>query len=618
MRPSLLKEILTGYESKRTLRDDTRAAAPSERRFYAKKVSGMIGNGSRAAWKKSRFFEVVNRIWQSFVYISCRSIGMLLLFYGLTTLLLHFSQYYLMQMSDTIAPFLLGSGFVLLSLPLLLSGRPFCILLQEIPLADTVFFEFFCLRRMHKSESAVSLPSAVSALLGALLALFGFFVSLKLSLILPPATVFFFLAMSAPEFPFFMTLILLPYLPLSPYDTQLLAALVACILLSFLRKVIRGNRVLYLEQYDLILLLLAFCFAVSGIVGGLDGFRTAACFVLLLLGYTFAGNLLANRRLVDGIFHSLIFASVPISLFAVLQYALGIAEFDCFGRTLVGLSNGWATATFSSPTLLAAYLLAVIFLTVSFAADRQRPTGMRRLCLLLTALHTAALLFTGERGAWLAALLAPAAYFILRLRRHPGLLLSLLLLLPYTVYLLPSAPCTRVLSLLHLSSEAVTHRLSVLRASLSLLCDRLFFGTGFGAGAYREALSAYTDVAADTAGNLFLRLSCEAGLPALVLLLLLLLVRAGHLTAYARLLSSSVGRQTVAVTVAAFSLLVYGMTSDLFTSQTVFYLFFVLLGIGSATLRLSKQDRDDRLTYYGDDRSPDASVADILISDRYF
>lgn len=620
MRPFHLKELISGYESNRKLRAGTRAAGMTERSFYAKKISGMIGSRRKAAWKSTPAFQNFHRALQSLVYISCRSLGMYLLFYGLTTLLLHFARYYLMQASDVLFSFLLGTGLVLAALPLLLSGRPLCIVLQENSVTDTVFFEFFCLKRMHKGESVPSLPSAISALLGTLVALFGFFVSLPLSLLLPPALLFFFLSLSAPEFPFFVTLILLPYLPLLPQDTPILAALVGCVLLSFVRKVIRGNRVFYFEQYDLVLTLLALCLAISGILRGLDGMRTAAYFVLFLLGYTFAGNLLANRRLVDGIFRALIFASVPISLFAVLQYALGITEYHCFGRAHIGLSDGCATATFSAPTLLAAYLLAVIFLTVSFAADRQRPLHTRRLCLFLTALHIAALLFTGERGAWLAALLALAAYAFLRLGRRAGLSLTLLLLLPCAGLLLPISFSESLLTLLRLPPEIAALRRSVLVSSLSLLSDRLFFGVGLGGSAYQDALPFYAPegVTAAVTGNLFLQLACEAGALALLFFLLLLLIRARHLSAYARYLSSaSVGKQAIAVTVAVFSLLAFGMTSVFLTDPTVFYLFFVLLGIGSATLRLSKQDRDDRLTYYGDDRDPDASVADILISDRF-
>ena len=59
------------------------------------------------------------------------------------------------------------------------------------------------------------------------------------------------------------------------------------------------------------------------------------------------------------------------------------------------------------------------------------------------------------------------------------------------------------------------------------------------------------------------------------------------------------------------------MTENIFANPVTIYLFFVLFGIGSATLRLAKQDRDERLIYYGDDRSADASVADILISDKF-
>lgn len=622
MKSSLLaKRLFLGYEPVDPTLSDARTARLLGRKFYAKKISGITLFRRRHLRKNNRILQSVHDFLQSIVYISCRSVGLYLLSFGLLTLLLNFSKYYSVEGADVFFPLLSGAVVSLFAIPLLLSGRPLCLVLQNIRLTDSLFFEFFCLRRMHPAEAVPSLPGAISAFCGAGVALFGFFVSMPHALLLPPALLFFFLALSAPEFPFFLTLILLPYLPMLKDPSITLTALVLCGLLSFFRKVARGNRVLSLEQYDSVLTLFALFVLIGGAAAGLPAFRAAWYVVLLLFGYTFAGNLISNRRLVDGVFHALIYASFPISLFAVFQIAAGKESYPLFGREISGLVDGHVTGTFETPDVFAVYLLAVIILTVSRALDRQRPVSLRVSCLFLALLQGTALCFTGERGACLALLFALAAYAVLKtVRRAPGVFLALLVLLPYGIFLLPSAARSWCLSFLLSGADRAATAQANIKAALMLFRDHPFLGAGIGEDALRGALSSYlpAGVAATDAGNLFLEIGCEAGGIALLFFLFLLIVRAHHLSFYARYLpSSSVGTHAVAVSVASVALLVYGMTENIFANPVTIYLFFVLFGIGSATFRLAKQDRDERLIYYGDDRSADASVADILISDKF-
>lgn len=619
MRPISLKKLFLGYEAGEIASSDARTARLLGRNFYAKKVSGLSFGRRRYPWQNTAFYQSFGRFWKSIVYISCRSAGFYLLSFGLLTLLLHFSKYYSVDGADIFVPLIIGAVTALFSVPLLLSGRPLCLVLQQLSLTDALFFEFFCLKRMHPAEAVDSLPSTVSALLGAGVALFGFFVSMPVALLVPPAILFFFLSLSAPEFPFFVTLILLPYFPIFPYSSVALAALVLVGLLSFFRKVARGNRVFYLEQYDAVLLLFALTLLIGGACAGLVSLRAAVYLALLLFGYTFAGNLISNRRLVDGVFHALIYASVPISLFAVYQHIAGKEGYFWFGQEISGLVDGHVTGTFDTPDIFAAYLLAVSILTLSRAFDRQRKTAFRFLSLFLTALQAVALLLTGVYAAWATLLFSLLAYAVLKTaRRHPAPWLVLLVVLPYALYLLPAAWRDGILSFL--LPEGATAYLAKFKAALRLFRDHLFFGVGVGSDAFRRAAADYLPGGAEVsdAGNLFLEVACEAGIFCLLFFLLLLVIRAVHLSSYARYLASSaVGSHAVAVTVALLSLLVFGMTESVLASPVIFYLFFVLFGIGSATLRLAKKDRDERLIYYGDDRSADASVADILISDKY-
>jgi hypothetical protein len=64
---------------------------------------------------------------------------------------------------------------------------------------------------------------------------------------------------------------------------------------------------------------------------------------------------------------------------------------------------------------------------------------------------------------------------------------------------------------------------------------------------------------------------------------------------------------------AVFALICFGTFANVFADITVYYLFFSVFGVLSATLRIAKKEHDDRLGYYGDSRSADSSVIDIRL-----
>lgn len=106
--------------------------------------------------------------------------------------------------------------------------------------------------------------------------------------------------------------------------------------------------------------------------------------------------------------------------------------------------------------------------------------------------------------------------------------------------------------------------------------------------------------------NLFLELAAEAGAVALVALLAILLVRMRHRITYRRYLRhSDINLVSSAAGAAIIALLSIGAVSYIWQDLSVFYIFWCIFGIGSATLRIAKQENDDRVLYYQIDRDVD-------------
>ncbi len=613
MNRQIIRGLLKGYELPKAHMRGERISYGKT--FYAKRISGIGAEKGTAA---ARIGHALQSMGRALYFIPCRIYGAFALSLGLVTLLLHFAHYYfLAEARDVFLPLVIGVLTTILAILLLISEKPLAIALQDGQLSEYLFFEFFCFKRVYRAQAPTHVPPFLAVLLGIVLAMLGYFVTPQLLMISIFALLFITLSFSSPEFPFFLTLLLLPILPLLAHPTAVLCVTVAISTLSFAKKVYNGNRVFALEQYDLLILIFIAFYSLSGIFrGGKSSLYSALTFILLASGYTLASNLITNRRLAHRAVGALLFSSVPVSILAIYQYAAGLAELKWLDSGFEGVIAGRATATFDNPNIFAVYLLAITVISFGFLAEGEG-TLQKSLYGVCFVLSLAALIFTWCRGAWLALLIAIPAYLCLRFLRRPGLLLSLIFLIPCGIYFMPAPLQMRLLSILDLSDSSIAYRLSIFRSSLSMLRENLFLGIGVGADNFYAAFAPYAEdgVIAPHSHNLLLQIGCEAGIPALITFALLFFARMRHLSVYGRYIRHGSTRTvTVFGTLALFALLIFGMTDYIWLSPSMYYLFFVLFGMGSASLRIAKEEADDRLNYHGDARRADSSVIDISLA----
>ena len=129
-----------------------------------------------------------------------------------------------------------------------------------------------------------------------------------------------------------------------------------------------------------------------------------------------------------------------------------------------------------------------------------------------------------------------------------------------------------------------------------MFLDNIFIGVGIGDEAFSEEFLKYAEdsVTAPHSHNLFLELGCEVGIFALILFIVLLVIRVRHRAAYAKYVrNSSVDNLSTVSGTVIFSLLIFGMTDYIWYSSSMYFLFWVIFALGSATLRISKKEYDE-------------------------
>ena len=273
------------------------------------------------------------------------------------------------------------------------------------------------------------------------------------------------------------------------------------------------------------------------------------------------------------------------------------------------------TGTFENPNVLAMFLL-VASLFALYHLHSSKTLWNKVVCFVIFALHLFALVLTFSRGAYIAIGFTLLALFVLRCSKHPGILLSALAVLPHTLFFLPTSLVERLLSVFNLADSSIAYRLSIARSSIAMFRDRLLFGIGVGEETFRDAFFAYAEegIVAPHSHNLFLQIGCEAGVFTLICFLLILIVRGREATVSVPLTRRSTVRLSSVYSLAAlFSLILFGFSDDIFSTFPIFYLFWIVFGVGSAVLAVANREREDKRNYYGDGQRPESSIVDIRL-----
>ena len=546
------------------------------------------GAGTSIRLVKSIVSKTFGALSEKFVFTSARSYGAMGISYGLLSLFLYFGKNYFLNIEESnILSLICAAALIAISAPLLFFDKPICIFFQDFFLTDFIIFEFFSIKRMDKADAVPGFSVLLSVVMGFIPALAGLFVPPVYVLLSVVLLVFVSIAIVTPEFPIIFALLVAPYLSPIPDTGIILASLSLLSFVSFAFKVATGKRSYHFEIYDALFLLMSVFFLLSGIVN--HDVTNSFVMIALTLSYIPVSNIIVNRRLADCAVNAFIVSSVPISVFSLVQY---ITAF--FGKV-----DFTARAIFVNTDSYSAFILLAMALSFCFAEEKKN--RFKKLAYHAIAfLHFINVIFAWHVGLWLSTLIAVFAYFIIRSKRARKEILLVLIVLPYFLFLLPEAFFAKISEALNIS-PAINALISGFKGSFKMFLDNAAFGVGFGAET--------------PAVNAMLSIAVNFGAAVLGIFIVIFILRLIQLSEYGVYMRSSLlSLITKAGALAIFGLVSLGMTADVFSDITVYFLFISIFGVLSAALRISKTEYLDRLSYYGDQRSADSSDISVRIS----
>lgn len=562
--------------------------------FFSKELSGVTSKRARAFFngRISRFFTELSKVISQ---ASTRFFGYIFLTFGLISLAVTLGEYYLGFSSEiSMVTVVIGGAFTLLSVPFLIKDRPTNVMLQNFPLTDFILFEFFTVNRVLKNDARIKIPPILGVIVGIIPAVCGYFYSIENVVIIIVAVLFFAVSMVSPEFPILFSLLFLPYLDVVPYSSETLALISVVALISFMRKALVGKRVYAFELHDVILLIFAALLVISSFVdGSYESEKWGWIYVSVLFSYIPLSNMIVNRRLALRVTNAISLSMLPVAIWAIAEYVIAIVRGE----------HHPSSSILSSPEELCAFLTVGMILATLFAMERGEARGKAAYVTLL-GVYAAALITTECVPVLVVLLLCAPAYVIIRSLSMPRELLVIIAFLPCALYFLPDTVLENISSFFFAMPDLVEMKADFLEA-LRTFKDNLIFGIG---------TDGITDLGHSTTSNFLVEIACDFGIISAVAFGVMFLLKLRQLSVFSIYRSSSNVSNFIAMgTLSAFALVAFGAFFNIFADISIFYLFFATVAISTASLRISKRDHDDRLGYYGDQRSSDSSAVDVLL-----
>ena len=560
--------------------------------------------------ERSTVLRLVRALGRALLCCSVNTYGIFLLFFGCSSVVTYYMVGALNVAPPSTMHLITGAMLIVVSLPLFASSRSLAWCIRHSSILRAVVLRFFAIPEERLTSCGESgrehhLESLILAILVGVLTVWIAPYRIVGALCI---TLLVWLILHDPEIGMLLAVALVPFCSLLARPTLTLLLLVSVTLFGYLVKLLCGKRRLCMKSADWMILLLLALIGLGGLstYGGLHSLKSALAYVCLGLMYFVVANLVRTQSGVYRMLGALIGSGVLAALLGVWQYVFSTPSLEHLDLSLFADLGGRVSSTWGNPNMLAEALILILPLTVAVMLLQRRLIHGFGGALCVVALG-ACLIFTWSRGAWLGAIASLLMFFLLL--DHRVMSWALLGVVP-TAALLPLLPDTvlrRFASILSRTDSSIAYRRHLWQGVGDLLADHWLVGIGVGERAFREVYLSYALPGIETAmhsHSVYLQLLCALGIVGLIVFgaaMLLWLRCALHYVRYGRLRAP---RWIVLAGVAGVAaLLVMGLFDHVWYNYRIYMLFWTVMGLVTAQLRVGESDEERAYTPLDSDRT---------------
>ncbi len=551
------------------------------------------------SFEESYFVARLQKISAGFMTIPLKAFGNFFLSFGIYTILIYFLRMVLPGFSEASLSFgLMGLGCCIIGFPMIMARTSLAQAILRSRLASFLFVKLFGFRKesLDVGQKGHRFFSGAMIILGMVLGLGTLIVQPQYVLLALLAVIGVVLLFVMPEIGVVVSLGMLPFFYLLSSPSIALGLVVLITAISYLIKLLRGKRIFKFELMDFAVLVFWVILFLSGPItaGGTDGYHEVLISCVLLFGYFLAVNLMRTEQWLNRCLICLVFSGTVTAVAGIFQYLtkdfntgawLDLSQFsDIEGR---------ADALFENPNMLAFYLVLVFPFALAMTV-RAKETKERCLYIFADLCIVLCTVLTWSRGAWLAMLAELLIFALMFSKKTLRYLILIAFAIPFVPLLLPESVLNRFMSIGSLADSSSMYRIYTWKGSWNLVKEYFWGGIGYGNRAYQEVYPtfAYAGMeAAEHSHNLFLQILIGTGIGGLLIFLAILFM---FFQMNLEHVKRSQNRNHCMVLIAAIcgvvATLVMGSFDFIWYNYRVFYLFWILVGLAGACIRLGQED----------------------------
>lgn len=516
-----------------------------ESSYVGKFLSGDKKLSDKARTRKRRISEVledgiaarcIRKISNALAIMSVNIYGMFFMAYGVSSTIVYFiSVYVITRQSDmTIARLFTCITIAVVSIPLLASNKSVSELFGSGRLSYKIAVKYFRIPKEKlspKEKLGGTGAMLVSALIGVILGALSFYVSPAVVLCIFLVFNVVFLIHAMPEIGVLLSVLAIPFMQYLAFSKLILISLILVTLISFIIKVLKGNRSFHISAPGLMVVLYCIATVISSSfspMGAAPFFNSLVSSVVVIGGYFLGSNLTRKQNIRDIAIKTL---TVSLVVIAILQfwnmYYMSISSGIEYSlnfeyRSIISNAGFEPTYNIRLPGLLAS-MLSPLLIAQCFKQKRVYNVVALMLCFIPVVLSIA---FYGTFEVMLALFFGIALYLVLY--SHKTLTAIILLTVPFAIaaMLLPFALRFFGIESIPTFSEAVDlifpnngevwgERSSVIKDAWAMIRDGHMSGIGVGEDVFLRMLAPYASITSENAsdaGTMYIQVICESGM----------------------------------------------------------------------------------------------------------
>ena len=562
-----------------------------------------------------RFFRsaILSLPWQT-----VRTYGVFLLSFGLYAAIIFAIKAVATTISADIDDLITGVLAVIVSIPLLTSGKSLSAAVCASRFVSYIAFDMLGFRRQDAAVDRHTRQRLdLSFLFGMICGLFTFYFPAGVILLFIISVLAAAVVMAKPETGVLLIFALFPF-----FSDRSLEVFIVITALSYFFKFICGRRTFRLGAAETLVLMFFLLLALGEVIhyGAGAGYSGDAGRIIYMIMYFLTVCLFSNASWRPRLIRALLFggsAVATVSILSLFGETVKTVMSNASSAELAGLI-AWCGNVFDSASVSTYYLAMIIPVMIAYVM--RRGTGGKRFNMVVfSVLVVAAAIMTMSRGLWAGVLAGIAVMLIMIDARFAALPLFLAAATSLLMTVLPRSISRNFDALFDVSGLATQSRANIRMTSWRLFGENLLGGIGSADGVFGAVYDNATSVgaAATNAQSLYIQIGVELGITGLICFLFAAVLIVMKTVSGARYgVSSEKKLCSGALAAGMCAALFSGLSNCIWVDGRMFLLFWMFAGAASVYPMRGEVRREPEVTVTKITGDKDAAYADITIRQR--